>query len=69
MEKKWNDKDLYLFFLPAYSPHLNLIEMLWRKIKYEWLKADDYLSAKTLKEALYRTVTQYDEEFSMNFFA
>jgi len=66
-EKKWNENDLYLFFLPVYSPNLNLIEMLWRKIKYEWLKADDYLSAKTLKKALHRIVTQYDEEFSVNF--
>ncbi len=73
-EEVWNDKDLYLFFLPTYSPHLNLIEMLWRKIKYyEWLKAEDYLSAKALKDALYYIITKYDDEFSinisMNFFA
>lgn len=72
-EKEWNEKDLYLFFLPTYSPHLNLIELLWRKIKYEWLKAEDYLSAKKLKEALKYIITKYDDEFSinisMNFFA
>mgnify|MGYP005995813337 CR=1 FL=1 len=72
-EKVWKDNDLYLFFLPTYSPHLNLIEMLWRKIKYEWLKAEDYLSATTLKNALYHIITKYDDEFSinisMNFFA
>ncbi len=33
--KEWEQKDLYIFFLPTYSPHLNLIETLWRKIKYE----------------------------------
>lgn len=72
-EKEWNEKDLYLFFLPTYSPHLNLIELLWRKIKYEWLKAEDYLSAKNLKEAIYYIINKYDDEFSinisMNFFA
>jgi hypothetical protein len=26
--------------------------ILWRKIKYEWLKAEDYLSAAALKDAL-----------------
>ncbi|MCT7986192.1 transposase, partial [Laspinema sp. A4] len=27
---------------PTYSPHLNLIEILWRFIKYEWLNLDAY---------------------------
>ena len=66
-EQRWNNKELYLFFLPTYSPHLNLIELLWRKIKYEWLKAEDYLSAKKLKEALYRVIENYDKEFTVNF--
>ena len=52
-EAEWIDKNLYLFYLPTYSPQLNLIETLWRKIKYEWLKAEDYLSAQALKNALY----------------
>lgn len=31
--KKWRvENDLFLFFLPTYSPELNLIEILWRKI-------------------------------------
>lgn len=66
-EKQWNEKGLYLFFLPTYSPHLNLIEILWRKIKYEWLKADDYLSAVKLKEALFYIIKHYDDKFSINF--
>ncbi|MEL7118808.1 MAG: IS630 family transposase, partial [Bacteroidota bacterium] len=35
--EQWKNKGLYIFYLPTYSPHLNLIEILWRKIKYEWL--------------------------------
>ena len=43
--EKWRTKnDLFLFFLPTYSPKLNLIEILWRKIKYEWLEFKAYLS-------------------------
>lgn len=39
--EKWMEKDLYIFFLPKYSPHLNLAETFWRKAKYEWLRAAD----------------------------
>ena len=66
-QEEWQDKDLYLFFLPTYSPHLNLIETLWRKIKYEWLKSEDYLSTKALKEALFNIIRKYDDEFCINF--
>jgi len=33
--ERWQKEDLYLKLLPPYSPELNLIETLWRKIKYE----------------------------------
>ena len=35
--ERWMEKGLYIFFLPKYSPHLNLAETFWRKAKYEWL--------------------------------
>jgi transposase len=38
----WKKQDLYLYFLPPYSPELNLIENLWRFIKYDWLKFEAY---------------------------
>ena len=44
----WQERGLYVFFLPTYSPHLNIAETLWRKLKYEWLKADDYADKQTL---------------------
>ena len=66
-QTKWMQQDVYLFFLPTYSPHLNLIEILWRKIKYEWLKAEDYLSAQLLKAAIFNIVKNYDYEFCINF--
>ncbi len=36
MEKieEWEKKNLEIFWLPTYSPELNLIEILWRFIKY-----------------------------------
>lgn len=68
----WENKGLYVFFLPSYSPHLNLIETLWRKIKHEWLKINDYQSKNTLKKKLVEIFSyygsQYNIEFSMNIF-
>jgi transposase len=46
--KRWEKQGLYVFFLPTYSPHLNLAEILWRKLKYEWLQARDYADRDTL---------------------
>jgi hypothetical protein len=42
--EKWEEKGLYIFFLPKYSPHLNIAETYWRKAKYEWLRPSDYAS-------------------------
>ena len=36
--KQWEEKGILIFYLPSYSPHLNIIEILWRKMKIEWLK-------------------------------
>ena len=44
----WQQRGLYLFYLPPYSPHLNLAETLWRKLKYEWLEPADDAVADTL---------------------
>ena len=51
--KEWKEKDLLIFFLPPYSPELNLIEILWRKIKYQWLPFDAYLCFQNLKERVF----------------
>lgn len=44
----WEERNLFLFYLPPYSPHLNIIEVLWRELKYRWLRADDYCSVQDL---------------------
>ena len=65
--EEWKEQDLYILFLPRYSPHLNLIEILWRKIKYEWLKPADYENLKTLEEALKNILTGFGRDFFINF--
>ena len=44
----WHQRGLYLFYLPRYSPHLNIVEILWRKLKYEWLSPNDYQDKENL---------------------
>ena len=44
----WQQRGLYIFYLPRYSPHLNIVETLWRKLKYEWLSPIDYQSKDNL---------------------
>ena len=40
--KSWQNRGLFVFYLPTYSAHLNIAETVWRKLKYEWLSAVDY---------------------------
>jgi len=51
---QWEEKGLFLFFLPTYSPHLNPIEILWRFIKYKWLNKKEYNSWNSLKKAIFK---------------
>lgn len=44
----WQQRGLFVFYLPPYSPHLNIAEVLWRRLKYQWLRPQDYLDTQTL---------------------
>ncbi len=46
--KVWQTRGLYIFYLPRFSPHLNIVEILWRKLKYEWLSPSDYQDKENL---------------------
>lgn len=48
--EEWKQRNIEIFELPSYSPELNLIEILWRFIKYEWIEISAYQS--TLKKCL-----------------
>lgn len=64
---EWEEQDLYIWYLPTYSPHLNRIEILWRKIKYEWLKPNDYLNWKTLNNAIDEILANIGKRYVINF--
>ena len=65
--EEWKEKDLYIFFLPRYSPHLNPIEILWRKIKYEWLKYEDITTPEELESMLHEILLSFGKEYTINF--
>ncbi len=65
--KEWQSKNLFIFYLPPYSPHLNLIEILWKKIKYEWLEPKHYSSPQLLKNAVLNIFQNYGKLFQINF--
>ena len=67
--EQWKDKGLVVKFLSSYSPELNLIEILWRKIKYEWMPFSAYECYAKLKEALFDILKNIGkkEEYVINF--
>lgn len=44
----WKAKNLHIYYLPTYSPELNWIEMLWKKLKYQWIPCSAYKCVDTL---------------------
>ena len=66
-QKEWSEKGLTIFFLPTYSPELNIIEILWRFIKYNWLKIDAYESWENLVKAVEYIFKNFGEEYIINF--
>jgi transposase len=49
---EWRRRGLRLLFLPAYCPHLNRIETLWRLVKHHWLAPEVYASFAILRKSV-----------------
>ena len=62
----WEKRGLLVFYLPPYSPHLNLIEILWRKLKYQWLRPEDYLAQDLLFYAVTQILTAVGKSLSVD---
>ena len=63
----WEKKGLFLYFLPAYSPELNLIEILWRFIKYFWLPFSAYLNFDALVDAVEEILMNVGTKYQIAF--
>lgn len=55
-EEGWEEMGLSLYRLPAYCPHLNLIEGVWRRVKGFLMPRRFYDSVSELKEAVLAAV-------------
>lgn len=58
---------IFVMFLPSYAPELNLIELLWRKIKYEWLPLDIYKDFQTMCEGLFEVLKGLGSKYRITF--
>jgi transposase len=65
----WQGRGLFVFFLPTYSPHLNIAEVLWRKLKYEWLRPEDYADKETLRLAVWQALSAVGQSLKIQFSA
>lgn len=66
-EARSGKRGLFLFFLPPYSPHLNIAETLWRILKGKWNQPADYASADTLFYAVNRALAALGTISKINF--
>ncbi len=64
---EWAKLGLKIYFLPTYCPSLNKIEMLWEKIKYDWLSWEAYSSYKTLCQELDQVLAQIGSKYCITF--
>lgn len=63
----WKKRGLYIFYLPPYSPHLNLAETLWRILKGKWIKPEHYISKDTLFNAVQNILGGIGSEYKVRY--
>ena len=63
----WEKRGLFLFYLPPYSPHLNIAETLWRIMKGKWIRPQDYVSTDTLFYSANRALAAIGKELFIKY--
>ena len=63
----WKERGLTIYRIPPYSPELNIIEIVWRKIKYEWLPFSAYESYNSLKQELFQVLSNIGITYKIEF--
>lgn len=65
--EEWFERGITIFELPPYSPQLNLIEILWRFMKYQWLEIDAYKDWKTFVAFIEKIFKEFGKNYVINF--
>ena len=63
----WKKQGLISKYLPTYSPELNLIEILWRRIKYDWLPFSASACLNAMIEALDDILSHVGSKYQITF--
>ena len=69
LEPYWEllkEKGMRFYFLPPYSPELNRIEILWKKMKDEWLPFKSFTPTE-LEQAIDKIGAGFGSEYQLTF--
>lgn len=66
-ESQWAQQAITIKRIPAYCPELNLIEILWRNIKYDWIPFEAYQSLDKLIYQVEHIIRNVGKRFVINF--
>lgn len=65
--EEWLERGITIFELPPYSPQLNLIEILWRFMKYQWIEIDAYKTWETFVASIEKILKEVGKNYVINF--
>ncbi len=63
----WRQRGLFVFYLPVCSPELNIAEIVWRRLKGQWLRPEDYLDGDALAYAVNRCLANFGVHLTIHF--
>jgi transposase len=64
---QWVTRGLIIKYLPPYSPELNLIEILWRFMKYYWMPFSAYVSLQCLLQSVEDILQRFGTDYTIAF--
>lgn len=64
---EWQELNLFIYYLPTYSPHLNICERVWRELKARWIRTQDYLDFQTLKCRVFHVMENIGKLFTIDY--
>ena len=64
---QWVKRGLIIKYLPPYSPELNLIEILWRFMKYYWMPFSAYVSLECLLQSIEDILQRFGTDYIIDF--
>lgn len=66
-QERWRKKKVFIEYLTPYSPQLNRIEILWRRVKYHWLPLEAFQNMKSLRHHLYAVLNGIGTKYRITF--